>query len=153
MQPSCRLPLTKQKKKNSIVTHWRRSAPKARFCDYNRRMKCPLVKGGCPFQDYDFIEDLRFYCLWSRGLKSLPVQPRVDSENKQILETSQFIKLLETTFIFDTIGALDKIIAMLDAPKSQVRMTQVLCQSIRRAHRKWLMHLAPPGYRMVRYKH
>ena len=142
--------LTKQKKNSKVRSHWSRSAPNRHFCHYSNRLKCPLIKGGCPLQDNDFIDNIRFYALWSRGLKSTPLQPRVVSENAQVLENTQFFKLLEITFIFDSLKALDDMIKMLEAPISEIHMTYMLCRFMRAAHRKWLMHLAPPGHRIRR---
>jgi len=144
--------LTKPKKSDKRRRYWGRTAPTRHFCPYNTRLLCPFIRGGCPLQDYDFVEDIRFYSLWNRGLKASPLQPRVISESGQVLDSYQLFKALEVTFIFQSVDVLDKVIKLLDAPKERMMVSRRLCRLMRGAYRKWIMHLAPPGHRMQRYQ-
>lgn len=143
--------MTKRKKRNNVrLSNLGRRAHNARFCPYNSKLRCPLLKAGCPLQDYDFVEDIRFYFCLNSGIKSTPTKRMVDGRNTQLFEKSNFLKIVEISRLFDGFEILDWLSKVIDAP--QIRITYVQCRGLRKAYRKWLMHLAPPGHRIIRYQ-
>ena len=142
--------LTKPNKNVIRHKYLGRIVPNSHFCPYNSHLKCPVLRDICPFQDAVFIEDMRYFYTSNRGLKSLPLQPRVVSESGQVLGNYQLIKLLDISNLFDGFVILDWLGTVLDAPIDKIKMTKVKCREIRRAHKKWFRNLAPGGHRIVR---